>query len=312
MEPNNFSGDTHLKPWFDRNGFSPWVVALLWIMITFILFQMGGALFAIIGLLISPNVEFSLQALEQISGEVGILFWANTISQVLFLALGTWIFARLSVHPPQRAEFFRLQAPKGTAAISVLAALIIFAMQPLVWLLSWINLQLPVPETLVAFEQGQLEMIEQILTGDYFIMLTIMHVALVPAICEEVLYRGYILRLFERSWGIWAAIIVSGVIFGLYHLRLTQVIPLAAIGIVLAWVTIKSGSLIPAIAGHFVNNAGSVIAAYVRPDLMFDEEITTELPSIWLILLSAVVTIILFQAVINIANMHQTDNQEAV
>lgn len=312
MEPDFTNQHRSIEPWFDRNGFAPWVVAIIWIIITFILFQAGGAVFALIGIIVSPNLEFSIEALEQLSGEVGILFWANTISQVLFLALGTWIFARLSVrNPSERTEFFRLQAPGGTMEISFLTILLILAIQPMVWLLSWINMQLPVPETLIAFEQGQMEMIEQILTGEYLIMLTIMHVALVPAICEEVLYRGYILRLFECSWGIWAAIIISGAIFGLYHLRLTQVIPLATIGMVLAWVTIKSGSLIPAIVGHFVNNAGSVIAAHMRPDLMFDEEITTELPSLWLILVSAVVSIILFMAVIQIANMHQK-NREAV
>ncbi len=311
MEPDYQSQYRPDQPWFDRNGFAPWTVAFIWIIITFILFQMGGAVFAVIGMMISPNIEFSLEGLEQLSGEVGILFWANTVSQVLFLAIGTWIFARLSVDVSQRANFFRMKSPKGTMEITVLTVLITLAIQPMVWLLSWLNMQLPVPETLVAFEQGQMEMIEQILTGDYLIMLTIMHVAMVPAICEEIMYRGYILRLFERSWGIWAAIIVSGLIFGLYHLRLTQVIPLAVIGMVLAWVTIKSGSLIPAIFGHFVNNAGSVIVAHMRPDLMFEEEITTELPSLWLVLVSAVVSFILFKAVIQIANMYQ-QNQEAV
>lgn len=302
MEPNlPQQNQLRHQPWFDRNGFEPWVVALLWVLISFILFQIGGGIFAVIGFLISPQHELSPEILEQLGADMDLIFWANSISQILFLGLGTWIFARLSVHRDQQVDFFRFRIPQGTWEIAFLTAVVIMVMQPIVWMLSWLNMQLPVPDPLSEFEMSQMEMIRTFLTGDHILVLTLFHVALVPAVCEEVLYRGYILRLLERSWGIIAAIFVCGLIFGLYHLRLTQLMPLAIIGMFLAWVTIKSGSLIPAIVGHFVNNAGSIIAASISPELIFEEEVTMEMPSLWLLLISIIFTSALLMYIMYIA-----------
>ena len=300
MEPNQYQ-TAPPRPWFERNGFAPWVVAFVWVILSFILFQFAGLLFSVLGIWINPDIELNAQAMERIGEQMGMLFWANTMSQILVLGVGTWYFARLSVQPHRQREFFRFKAPGGALTIGALTIVVIIVMQPIIWLLTWLNMQIPVPETLSAFEQDQMDMIENFLTGDHLLMLTLIHVALVPAVCEEVLYRGYILRLLERSWGVWAAIIMCGVIFGLYHLRITQFVPLAVIGILLAWVTIKSGSIIPAIIGHFFNNAGSVIAASVRPELMFEEEITAELPSVNLVLISIVMTATVCFLIHNIA-----------
>jgi len=87
--------------------------------------------------------------------------------------------------------------------------------------------------------------------------------ALTPAICEEVLFRGYIQRQSERAWGVWGGAIFTGVAFGLYHLRLTQAIPLGLLGTYLAWLTWRSGSLIPAMIVHLANNSFAAVAGKV-------------------------------------------------
>lgn len=309
METNSSPQNLPQQPWFDRNGFAPWVAAFIWIMVSFILFQLGGGLFAFIGILISPDYDLSPEIIELISADMDLLFWANTISQIIFLGIGTWIFSKLSVLPEHRWEFFRFKIPSGTWEIAGITAFVILVMQPIVWMLSWLNMQLPMPDPLSEFEQSQMDMIRNFLTGDHILAITLVHVALVPAICEEVLYRGYVLRLLERSWGIWVAIAVCGLIFGLYHIRLTQLIPLAVIGMFLAWVTIKSGSLIPAVVGHFVNNAGSVIAASIQPELMFEDELTTEMPSLWLLMMSIIATSVLLILIHNIAKS-ASENRE--
>ena len=77
-------------------------------------------------------------------------------------------------------------------------------------------------------------MLEQILTQDFSLLFAISMLALTPAICEEVLFRGYIQRQAERSLGAWGGILFSGIIFGFYHLRLTQAVPLSLLGIFMA------------------------------------------------------------------------------
>jgi len=58
-------------------------------------------------------------------------------------------------------------------------------------------------------------------------------------------------------------VLFSGIVFGLYHLRLTQAIPLSLLGIYLAYVTWRSGSLVPAVLLHLLNNAMAVVAGSV-------------------------------------------------
>lgn len=292
MQENDpfFESEKIRKPWAERHGFPPWVVVFGWVISALILFQLGALVIMMIILLLDPTTELSQEVFVSMDNYLGHLFLANTFSQILFLGLGSWMVALLSTTPRQRMAFFRMTKFADTGKASLITALLIFTIQPLVWLLSWINMQVPVPDSLILAEEEQMKMIENFLRSDHFLLLTLFHIAVIPAICEEIMYRGYIMRMLENNWGIIAAIIVSGFIFGAYHLRVTQVLPLASIGMLLAYATYKSGSLIPAIVGHFVNNAASVVAATYYPDLVFEEYGQTFLPSFQVVLVSALLT----------------------
>lgn len=279
--------------WTQRNGFPDWVVALAWVIGAFILFQVFGALFAVLIIAVDPSTGLSPAMIEDMQAYLDHFFIANSLAQVLVFGIGTWMVAGLSVPGGSKMRFLRLQKGRSNLELVLTTALLMLAMQPLIWLLGWLNQQVPMPETLLELEQSQMAMIEQYLTGEHVLLLTVLYVALVPALFEEVLYRGYIMRLLERSWGIIMAILVSGVLFGLYHMRLSQLIPLAVIGILLAYVTWRSNSIYPAIVAHFVNNAGSVVAATMYSDYMIDQMEEPELPPFWLLLLSLLFTTIL-------------------
>lgn len=277
-------------PWADRHGFPPALLALGWVLGAFVLFQLAGAFFAIAVFLLDPNVPLSPDLLTQLDQYLGHVFVANSVSQVLVLGLGTWMLALLSTNRAERPRFFRMEIHPETTKFSILTVFLVFAIQPIIWMLSWINAQLPVPESYLAFEEQQLKMIETYLRSDHVVLFSIINIALVPAICEEVMFRGYVMRMFEKNWGVWAAILVSGFIFGAYHLRVTQLLPLVFMGIILAWLTIVSGSLVPAIVAHFVNNAGSVLAATYFPELVFDEMGQSYLPPFLIAALSVTIT----------------------
>jgi membrane protease YdiL (CAAX protease family) len=139
-------------------------------------------------------------------------------------------------------------------------------------------------------QETMAEMISDFLKSDNVLLLGIFHIGVVPAICEEIMYRGYVQRAFEKSWGIMAAILISGAIFGAYHLQISNFLPLATLGVFLAYVTYISDSLIPAMVAHFVNNGGQVIASNFYPE-MLDEQISPEMEiPIFLISLSIVLT----------------------
>lgn len=289
-ENDAYFESTYRKPWTERHGFPPALVAIGWILIALVLFQLGGALFTVVVFLLDPSVPLNLETLSSISDYLGHVFVANSLSQIIFLGLGSWLIALLSVSHANRPEFLRMQSFSDTGRASLFTALLIITIQPLIWLLSWVNMQVPVSDNMIAFEESQMMLLENYLRGDHIVLLTLFHVALVPAVCEEIMYRGYVMRMLEKNWGIIAAIIISGIIFGAYHLRVTQLLPLASIGILLAYVTYKSGSLIPAIVGHLVNNGGSVLAASYYPDMVFEEYGQTFLPPLTVVLVSVLLT----------------------
>lgn len=101
----------------------------------------------------------------------------------------------------------------------------------------------------------------QQLIGDSFLS-TLFVVALAPAICEELMFRGYIFSAFEAKLTPVAAIAGASVIFGLYHMSVVRFFTTAMIGAVICYVAHKSKSILPGMLMHFINNALSVLVMY--------------------------------------------------
>ena len=201
---------------------------------------------------IDPN-----DVLNQISPAT--LLWANAAGQVAGFLVFILLLARL--HTPDAFSLLRLRAPDGVGM--GLALLGVIVAQPLVQWLGLINQQIPFPQSILDMEAEQMAMIENLLLGsDVGLGTALVVVAVVPAVCEEVFFRGYLHRQIERVGGGLVAAVLVGTLFGLFHLRLTQALPLVALGIyfgVLVWAT---GSLWIPIAAHFLNNGAQVLFAF--------------------------------------------------
>ncbi len=208
--------NSNYQSWAERNGFSDWALALLWIIAAFILFQLTASVVAIALMLMESGVSADAnKMMSQLTENLDLLFIGNSSGQILFLGLATWFFTRLHSSKEDRKKFLRFSIQSDTFQKSVITVVLIIAIQPAIWFLSWLNALVPVPEMFSNMQNTQMQMIENYLRGDHLLLLTLFHVALVPAICEETLYRGYVMSAFQKSWGIWPAIIVSGLLIGL-------------------------------------------------------------------------------------------------
>jgi len=78
--------------------------------------------------------------------------------------------------------------------------------------------------------------------------------SITSGICEEVLYRGFLLAILAAAVGTWPAVLLSSVIFGLGHLYQGRLgfLKTTAVGLALALLTVFSGSLITAVLVHIV------------------------------------------------------------
>lgn len=87
--------------------------------------------------------------------------------------------------------------------------------------------------------------------------------ALTPAICEEALFRGAILGGFSAKLPRVTSAVITGALFGLYHVDLWRIVPTAMLGIALSFIVLESESILPAMLTHFINNATLVVLAHL-------------------------------------------------
>lgn len=86
--------------------------------------------------------------------------------------------------------------------------------------------------------------------------------ALIAPIIEEVFFRGFFYPALRRKFGVFWAILVSSLIFGIFHLNAWLFVPTFLIGIVLAYLYERENSLGPPIALHVANNLISIVLIY--------------------------------------------------
>ncbi len=93
-------------------------------------------------------------------------------------------------------------------------------------------------------------------------VITLLVTAVAPAICEEMMFRGFLLSSFRSKYKIVTSIILVSVIFGVYHMSIVRFFTTAVLGAALAAVVYFSDSIYPAMMMHFMNNSLAVAEMY--------------------------------------------------
>jgi membrane protease YdiL (CAAX protease family) len=153
----------------------------------------------------------------------------------------------------------------GMYGLAILCILLAF---PFVFWLGQINQHIPLPQWMTAMEKDSSKQLEALLKVNHpiDIWINILIIAALPAICEELCFRGALQRiLIHCTKSPWIGIIITSILFSAMHLQFQGFLPRMFLGIVLGVLYWYSGSLWTSILAHFVNNAVQVIAVSFAP-----------------------------------------------
>lgn len=101
----------------------------------------------------------------------------------------------------------------------------------------------------------------------------ILSIALLGPILEELLFRGAIQgHLQEAGLHPWKAILIASFFFGVVHMNPAQILFAFPLGVVFGWLYYRTGSLLPGIVGHLLNNSIAAINMYLYGDVSLEEQ----------------------------------------
>ncbi|MEW6005678.1 MAG: CPBP family intramembrane glutamic endopeptidase [Stygiobacter sp.] len=260
-ENNNFNllnkFDKNYKPFYTMNPTTAAFIALIGI---FILYQVGGALLTI--LIFGFNFE---------NADINAMRLLTMGGQILLLLLPTLAFAR-TVYPNDITPVLRVKLPKFKEVIFFVIGLILLL--PLLqsylivqnYLLDQLANIFPIVKKIIELLDQMDKLVEstytKLLKANSFFesSFVVFLVAVVPAICEEILFRGFVQKSFELKFKTYTSIFITSLFFGLYHFNPYGLIALIALGFYFGYAVYKSNSIVVSMVLHFLNNFLTVIA----------------------------------------------------
>jgi sodium transport system permease protein len=169
-------------------------------------------------------------------------------TEILLIFLPPLIILRLLKLKPK--EILRLNAPKlkelAVVPFIALSGALISAM-----LAQFMDLIFPIPKE---YLDTMTKLLSQ--NAPFWQLLGVF--ALAPAFCEEILFRGFLMRFYE-SYGKVVAVVATALLFAVFHLDPFKIVSVLFMGIVLGYLLIRTNSIYNSMLAHFLNNALALV-----------------------------------------------------
>lgn len=192
----------------------------------------------------------------------------------LFLAIGHaatfvaagWAVVRYFYPPTQRALAYLLADRLPDARVLIGGMVLLLVSVPLVLLVYSLNRELPIPDTFRLMEEQTNETLKALLQMDNGLELAanVALIALLPAVGEELIFRGVVQRQFMRwTTNPWTAIVLAAAVFSFIHFQFEGFFPRMLLGVLLGWLYWRTQNIWVPVAAHFANNAVQVVGQYL-------------------------------------------------
>jgi membrane protease YdiL (CAAX protease family) len=214
---------------------------------------------------------------------------AMALTIIVLFAIGPWFAARYT--RVNATSTFKLAAPDPRGLLAALC----FGCSTWILALRWFEIQqrfLPMDSDVARMLEQQFAWFEKVSP-----LVLVFFLAVVPALCEELFFRGYALSGLRGGLGKISAVVVVALAFGMTHYSAHRMVSSTTLGLLLGLLVVQYGSIWPAMIAHFMHNAISITAARadgLKPWLMalgYPEASGAPLPDSWVIVATALVGI---------------------
>jgi membrane protease YdiL (CAAX protease family) len=213
----------------------------------------------------APLLGFSSAELSQgvTASNLSLSWYLLAIQSFAMFLLPPFLAAKFIV--PRFSNVFLGTLRKPLIISSLRSVLMVLIAMPFISFASSANALLPLPQWAADMEAAAKQLTEQLLSraDAKSFLLNLLVMAVLPAVSEELFFRGYVQRVM-RSWvknPHWA-ILVTAVFFSAFHLQFAGFVPRFLLGAMLGYLFYWSGSLWLSVIAHFTNNAIAVCAYF--------------------------------------------------
>lgn len=235
-------------------------------------------------------------------------------TQILFLLLPALIFSKLIYEDVSTVIRFRLPklAEIGLFSLGIFILTIFlnsFVIIQNYYVDIWVQSS-PFLQSLKSTFDQLTEMVEKTysqfmrIENEFDVVIVIAVVAVTPAICEEVMFRGYIQRSFELRFKKFGGALITALFFGLYHFNPFALIPLITLGLYFGYAAYKTDSIFTAIILHFINNFMATILIIIFGESELDHNFSVNADYLKQAIMNLIYTGIMFSALIAMINLY--------
>ncbi len=225
-----------------------------------------------------------------------VLKWASTINHIIIFSFSAllWTFIYF------KGNYFNIKRLDGTLIFYFITWLL-FSL-PLIAYSAQLNQMVPIPSWAAEIDQNTMgflmEMLKMEGLGDLAINIII--IALVPAIGEELLFRGVIQReLMKGMSNGHLAVLIASLLFAFFHLQLNSFLPKFAIGLILGYAYLWTRNILYPVIIHFFNNGFQVLILYNSGEELknVNEEVIPPIP-VFSLIISAILCAVIVDAIL--------------
>lgn len=229
----------------------------------FLAYQIGGAILTL--LIFGFNFE---------KADVNAMRLLTMGGQILLMLLPTIIFARF-VYPTAITQMLRVKFPNlKEIGVFLLGFIILLPLlENFLTIQNFLIEKAAQNSSVIKKITDVLDQVDKMVRDTYGDLLKshsmiesfliIVVVAVVPAICEEFLFRGFVQKSFEQRFSPFISILITSLFFGLYHFNPYDLLALVSLGFYFGFAAYMSDSIFVPMTLHFANNFITVLAVLI-------------------------------------------------